>query len=61
MRTYSQGLNTGAKQSGATCHYLTSFDEGRPGTARRAGEGGRPSHTTNIKIVADMEFFRRFE
>ena len=33
----------------------TGFDEGRPGVARR------PSHATNMKIVAEMEFIRRFD
>ena len=30
------------------------FDEGRPGVARRAAEGGERSRTTNMKIITDM-------
>ena len=36
---------------------LLEFDEGWPEAAQSAAESGRPSHTTNMKIIADMEFF----
>ena len=36
---------------------MADFDEGHPGVAQSAEEGGRASYTTNMKIIADIEFF----
>ena len=41
----------------ATASPATGFDGGRPAVAQSAAEGKRPSHTTNMKIIADIEFF----
>ena len=40
---------------------VAGFGEGRPGMARTAAEEGRTSHTTSMKVIADMELSRRFE
>ena len=47
-------LNAGAERR-ATTSPAAGFDEGRPGVARSAGAGGRLSHTTNMKKLADTE------
>ena len=62
--TPTSALNAGAKRSGATCHMAM------PQYCYLAKGAKRPSHTTNMliatkynqmKLIADMEFFRRIE
>ena len=45
-----------AKRRAITSPVAAGFYEGRPGEARRAPEGVKPSHTTNVLISFYLDF-----